>query len=143
MESELHKKLKQAVARELHIQQYTVYHEPPEPPLSRLFWYSYRPDVIGVISNNSKLIILVVECETNPSLQRMLRKTNQIKHVFYLQKCLNEDHLILPLLIIPSMKFNKINFLEIRRFWEIWIINNSGKILHKLSRINCIRKKKS
>ena len=135
MESELHKTLKQAVAHELHIQQYNIYYEPPKSPLNRLFSYSYRPDIMGIISKNSELIVTIAECETNPTLKRTLRKTNRIKQVFSLQKRLNENHFIFPLLTIPPMKLNKVNFIEIRRFWEIWIINNSGQILHKLSRI--------
>ena len=135
MEGKLHKLLKQSVEQELLNQYYEVYHEPPESPLKRLYWRSYRPDILGIFSKNSKLIIVIVECETKPSFKKILKKTNQIRYGFSLQKQLNENHFIFPLLVIPAMYLNKINFLEIRKFWHIWIINDSGKILHKLPHI--------
>jgi len=135
LEGKLHKLLKQSVTQDLLNQYYEVYHEPPESPLKRLYWRSYRPDILGIYSNNSKLIIVIAECEAKPSFKKTLRKTNQIRYGFSLQKRLNEKHFIFPLLVIPAMNFNKINFLEIRKFWQIWIINNSGKILHKLPHI--------
>ena len=135
MEGKLRKSLKQSVTQELLNQYYEVYHETPESPLKRLYWHSYSPDILGIYSNNSKLIIVIAECETKPSFEKTLRKTNQIRYGFSLQKQLNEYHFIFPLLVIPAINFNKINFLEIRKFWQIWIINNSGKILYKLPNI--------
>lgn len=50
-------------------------------------------------------------------------------------KQLNEKHAILPLLIIPFRNLYKVNCLESRRFWEIWIVNNIGETMHKISHI--------
>lgn len=98
-------------------------------------WHSYRPDILGILKSEKKLKIVIVECETKPNRNRVLKKTLQIKRVLSLQKQLNEHHFVLPLLAIPALNLHKINFLDIRSFWEIWIINQNGKILHKISRI--------
>ena len=134
MEGKLHKLLKLATRKELTCQNYTLYHEPAESPLDRLFWHSYRPDILGVQKMGSILKIVLVECETKPNQKRVLRKTAQIKRVFSLQKQLNEKHAVLPLLVIPFRNLHKVNCLEIRRFWEIWIVKYIGEIMHKISR---------
>jgi hypothetical protein len=135
MESQLHKLLKNTVTQELQYQKYTIYLEPQESPFKRMWWHSYRPDILGILSNNSDLLVVLVECETKPNRLRVMQKTSQIKHVFSLQKRLNENHVILPLLVIPPMNLHKVNCLEVRRFWEVWIVNYSREILHKLPRI--------
>jgi hypothetical protein len=134
MEGQLHKFLKHRVAQELQCQNYTIYHEPPDSPFDRLLWRSYRPDILGVLTRNSILQVVLAECETKPSQKRILKKTTQIRQVLSLQKQLNENHNILPLLVIPSLTLHKVNCVAIRRFWEIWILDSSGAILHKILR---------
>ena len=134
MEGRLHKLFKGVVKKELLEENYVVYLEPSEPPLERLRWKSYRPDVLGIISDTSTFNLALAECETSPNSKRILTKTSKIKQTLALQKQLNESHIIRPLLIIPPMKLDKINCPAIRRFWEIWIINPRGKITHKIPR---------
>lgn len=134
MESNLHKLLKNIIAKELLRLNYILYFETPTSPVSRLWWTSYRPDIFGVIENEKSMSIILVECETNPTKTRMLKKTIQIKRVLSLQKRLNEKHRILPLLAIPSLTLNRVNCKEIRNFWEVWIITPSAEIKHKLFR---------
>ncbi|MCW3997848.1 MAG: hypothetical protein NWF10_04690 [Candidatus Bathyarchaeota archaeon] len=134
MEGQLHKFLKQSVALELQRKNYKLYNEPPESPFSRLWWHSYRPDILGLLSNKSVLQVILVECETKPNQKRVLEKTSQIRSVLSLQKQLYEHHTILPLLVIPPLTLHKVNCLAIRQFWEIWIVNPSGVILHKILR---------
>ena len=134
MESQLHKLLKHTIAQELQKDNYKIYYEVVWSPFSRLMWHSYRPDILGVYKNENMIQIVLVECETKPNRKRVLQKTKQIKRVFSLQKQLDEHHFILPLLVIPAMNFHKINYLEIRQFWEIWIVNNKGEIIHKITR---------
>jgi hypothetical protein len=134
MESHLHKHLKHTIAQELQRKNYTLYFEAHCSPFSRLLWNSYCPDILGVLENKNSLKIILVECETKPTKKRVIKKTIQIKQVLSLQKRLNEKHVILPLLAIPAMNLYKVNGKEIRNFWEIWIINQSGEILHKLFR---------
>ena len=92
-------------------------------------------NILGILEDENKLHIVLVECETNPIKTRIFKKTNQIKKALSLQKRLNEKHLILPLLAIPPLNLHKINCRKIREFWEIWIINQSNKVAHKLYRI--------
>ena len=67
-------------------------------------------------------------------MNRLLEKTNKIKKYFSLQKKLHENANILPLIVIPSFNLNKIISKKVRQLWDIWIINNSGIILHKIPR---------
>lgn len=135
IESHLHKLLKNAVAKELHKIDFTLYFESPFSPVRRLWWTSYRPDILGILEDESRLHIILVECETNPMKRRILKKANKIKKAFALQKRLNENHSILPLLAIPPLNLHKINSRKIREFWEIWIINQFNEVIHKLYRI--------
>jgi hypothetical protein len=132
MEGRLHKLFKVVVKKKLLEENYTVYVEPSKPPLERLWWRSYRPDVLGIISDKSIFKLALAECETAPNSKRILAKTSKIRQTLALQKQLNERHIIRLLLIIPPMKFDRINCTAIRRFWEIWIINQRGKITHKI-----------
>ena len=70
MEGALHKFLKETVADELQRQNYSIYYEPLESPLKRLWWNSYRPDVFAVKSRKSNLDVIFVECETKPNRKR-------------------------------------------------------------------------
>jgi hypothetical protein len=63
----------------------------------------------------------------------VLTKIQLIKKNLSLQKQLLENTTIRPLLIIPPNNLQKIICPAIRSFWEIWIINESGKIKHKIS----------
>jgi hypothetical protein len=134
MEGQLHKLLKETVAKELENQNFKLYYEPSESPLNRVSWYSYRPDILGICVKNSTLQIMLVECETKPNQKRILEKTSQIKKVFSLQKQLWEYHKIIPILAIPVLNLYKVNCTRIRKFWEIWIVNQSGRLLHKIFR---------
>lgn len=78
MEGKLHGLLKKTAVRELGIEGYRVYVEPPESPIERLNWSLYRPDVLGVISSESESIFAFVECETSPSASRLRNKTSKI-----------------------------------------------------------------
>ena len=134
MEGHLHKFLKHTVGQELQNQNYTLHYEPLESPLSRLWWHSYRPDILATLSSNFNLKVVLVECETQPNRKRVLTKTAQIQQSLSLQKRLHENTSILPLLVIPPANLYKIICSAIRRFWEIWIVNRAGEIKHKISR---------
>jgi|WetSurMetagenome_2_1015567.scaffolds.fasta_scaffold116592_2 hypothetical protein len=49
-------------------------------------------------------------------------------------KLLFENTMILPLLVIPPNNLQKMMFSSIRKFWEIWIINQEKQIKHKIPR---------
>ena len=133
-EGQLNKLHKESVAKELQKQNYTIYYEPLESPLKFLLWHSYRPDILAIKQSNPVQKIVLVECETNPNRQRVLTKKKQIKKNLSLQKQLLKNTNVLPILVIPPNNLEKMIFSPIRRFWEIWIINQKGQIKHKISR---------
>ena len=138
MEGSFHKFLKDRVADELQKQNHSIYYEPLESPLERLWWDYYRPDLLALKRLSLELKIVLVECETRPNMKRLLKKTEKIQHFLSLQKVLDEKASITPLLVIPPFNLSKIISCRVRQFWEIWIINDVGKILHKISRVkNC------
>jgi len=132
MESDLHGLLQETVLEELGREGYEIYVEPPNPPLGRLTWSSYRPDILGVIREEIGLSVVLAECETNPDVRRVKTKTSKIGRTFKMQKRLNEKHLIRLLLVIPAGALHKVNHRPIRSFWEIWIVNKKGEIIHKI-----------
>jgi hypothetical protein len=118
-EGTLHKLHKQTVAQELQKQSYGIHFEPWESPLDLLWWQAYKPDILAIKQANSSRRIVLVECETKPSRQRVLAKTRQIKKNLAIQKQLFENTMILPLLVIPPNNLQKMMFSPIRKFWEI------------------------
>lgn len=133
-EGPLHKLHKQTVAEELQKKSYGIHFEPWESPLKLLWWQSYKPDILATKQTSSSQKIVFVECETKPNRKRVLAKTMQIKKNLAIQKQLFENTMVLPLLVIPPNNLQKILFSTIRKFWEIWIINQEGQIKHKIPR---------
>ena len=134
MEGRLHKSLKYSVAKELASQNYIIYYEPLESPFSHLWWHSYRPDILATLSDGFNQQIVLVECETKPNRKRVLKKTAKIKKNLSLQNRLHENTSILPLLIIPPKYLYRTMCSTIQGFWEIWIVNQLGKIKYRISR---------
>ena len=135
LESRLHELFKKAVFTELEREGYDLYVEPPEPPLSRLSWSQYRPDVFGILSNEAESKFAIVECETDPRIKRIIEKLSKIKRSLTIQKILSERSVLLRLLlVIPSGMLHRVNCSDIRRFWEIWIANYRGEIIHKIQK---------
>lgn len=135
MEGEYHKLMKITVLTELKKEGYELYLEPLESPIESLDWDYYRPDLIGIITNQNLLEIVLVECETKPNFVNLEQKASKIKHTFKLQKQLNKKNRLKFLLAIPFGTLNKINHSKNRRLWDIWIINNKGNIIHKIPQL--------
>lgn len=134
MESRLHELFKRAVFTELEREGYDLYVEPLEPPLSRLNWSQYRPDVFGVLYDEAESRFVLVECETDPRIKRIKGKLSKIRSL-NIQKILNEKRVVFRLLlVIPLGMLHRVNCLEIRRFWEIWIVNYRGEIIYKIQK---------
>jgi hypothetical protein len=89
---------------------------------------------LAIKQADSSQRIVLVECETKPNRKRVLAKTVQIRMNLSIQKQLFENTMVLPLLVIPPNNLQKILFSTIRKFWEIWIINQEGQIKHKIPR---------
>ena len=118
--------------KELLAEGYLLYAEPLASPVKRISWFAYRPDIFGLQVTRNAFKLVFVECETTPTQTKVSKKTKQIKAAFQFQKRLNELHRLRSLLIIPPLTFHKINNRTIRQFWEIWIINCHGIIIHKI-----------
>jgi hypothetical protein len=118
--------------KELLAEGYNLYAEPLASPVKRLSWSAYRPDIFGLQTTSNAFKLVFVECETAPTQTKISKKTEQVKTACRFQKRLNECHHLQSLLIIPPLTFSKINSTIIRRFWEIWIINHQGIIIHKI-----------
>ncbi|MCJ7636256.1 MAG: hypothetical protein MUO21_02070 [Nitrososphaeraceae archaeon] len=131
---ELHEILRNSAIRELQKEGYEIIVEPADSPFQRLNWRSYRPDLLGLFSNDSDFIIIFVECETNPNIRRIMEKTFKLRQSLTLQKRINENHIFRYLLLIPSNSLARINSLEIHYFWEIWIVNQVGNVIYKIPR---------
>ena len=111
---------------------YDLYTEPFASPVKRVSWSAYRPDIFGLQLTSNLFKLVFVECETAPTQTKINKKTKQVKIAFRFQKRLNELHQLRSLLVIPPLTFNKVNSTIIRRFWEIWVINRHGTIIHKI-----------
>ncbi len=133
MEGKKHELLKLTAVRELKADGYRVYVEPPESPDERLAWGLYRPDILGIVSARDESRYAVVECETAPSTKRVRGKTSKI-HSLTLQKRLNEKHDFRFILIILPGLLNRTLYPDMRRLWEIWIVNTAGELCHKIPR---------
>jgi len=132
MESDLHELLKETVLDELGREGYETYVEPSDPPLERLMWSYYRPDILGVICEETVLNVVLVECETNPNVRRVKTKASKIGCTFTVQKRLNENNLLRLLLVIPAGVLHKVNHQVIRSLWEIWLVSNKGKVVYRI-----------
>ena len=135
VEGSSHQLLKDVALDELGREGYDLYVEPSESPLERLVWRFYRPDILGLIRGRTLLSLVLVECETNPGLRRMMAKMAKIRRSLGLQKRLNENHLLRLLLVIPPGALHRVASSSIRRLWEIWIVNETGNILHKIPQL--------
>jgi len=116
MEGQLHNLLKRTVFTELEKEGYALFIEPIESPLERLWWNSYKPDLLGIMSYDNCFKIALVECETNPRKRRVIEKILKIRVSLTLQAKLNEKQVIRPILSIPTVTFYRINYPEIREF---------------------------
>ena len=99
-------------------------------------WHSYHPDILAVLLDECDLRVVLVECETKPSYKRVMQNTELIRGVLSFQKRLYERHVIVPLFVIPSLSLYKVVCLDIRRFWEIWVINLLEEIMRKIPRLD-------
>jgi hypothetical protein len=132
MESDFHKLMKDSVASELSYEGYQLHVEPLNPPLDRLTWSYYRPDILGLKDGESKMRVVFAECETNPCISRIKGKNTQVKRIV-LQTFLDENHELRLILAIPCRMFSRVNISQVRRLWEIWIINQKGRIIYKVN----------
>ncbi|UCE10720.1 MAG: hypothetical protein JSW61_01955 [Candidatus Thorarchaeota archaeon] len=124
--------MKSTVSHELAEEGYIIHLEPWNPPLERLTWSCYRPDILGVKDREFRLKVALAECETNPSISRIRNKNTQVRRIV-LQALLGETCELRLILAIPCGMLSRANHTPIRRLWEIWAINKNGRIIYKVT----------
>jgi len=134
VETRLHNLLKTVAFSELEKAGYDLFVEPSESPVARLSWSFYRPDILGILSSETEFKLILVECETDPRMGRVRGKGVRIRRYLTFQRRLNETCDTRLLLVVPSGKLRAINALDVRRLWEIWIVNYDGKVVCKIPR---------
>jgi len=135
MPENLHQILKKAAASELKKEGYELFFEPAYSPIKRLHWFAYRPDIMGLISEDHELKLAFVECETSPRSRKMNNKTYKIESSMKLQKCLDEGHSFRFLLVIPTGTLSRILCADVHGLWEVWTVNNLAEVVTKPSKI--------
>jgi hypothetical protein len=122
--------MKSMVRSELEFDRYRVLEEPTFPPLRRMSWTAYRPDLLGFRSDIRTEEIAVVECETHPSMTRFLSKNYSS---LWFEPSIFHEGSIRRILAVPRGKLRTLD-LRLRRQWEIWVLGSTGP-LEKISTI--------
>ncbi len=129
-ESELHRRLKADVSRELQKDGYSIYHEPAYSPLPGVGWSAYRPDLFGQKDCSDGEDFVLVECETQPSMRKLAIKSSSR---IWMQSHINHADRLRRILAIPPGTLKKLDT-KIRWNWEIWIVDNEiFRIRHPLT----------
>jgi hypothetical protein len=123
-ESSLHLRMKSIMRDELEEEGYVILEEPKFPPSTRLCWSSYRPDLLGYKGDESREDLVVVECETHPSMARFGSKNFAS---FWFQPYIFRQGRVRWVLAIPQGKLHSVDMM-LRRTWEIWILGHNRPI---------------
>ena len=134
-ESSLHLRMKSIMMKELKDEDYSVVAEPLSPPMARVTWASYRPDIMGYRSEEGREEIALVECETHPNMRRF-RLKNSLSVRF--QPFLFREGSMRRILAVPKGRLGSVD-LELRSAWEIWVLGDVGPIC-RIGRITDDRK---
>jgi hypothetical protein len=125
MESDLHRSMKGMVKQVLEVERYRVMEEPLYPPARWIHWESYRPDLLGLRSDNTSEQLVIVECETHPNMKRLLAKNFAS---LWFEPSVLRDGSIRRILAIPRGNLSKLD-LRLRNRWEVWILGATGPLV--------------
>jgi len=117
-ESTRHRTMKAIVRSELEGDRYSVVEEPLFPPRGKAHWESYRPDLLGYRSEGGSEEMVLVECETRPSMRRF--RSKNYSSVWF-QPYLFRKGAIRRILAVPQGKLGAVD-MSIRRGWEVWVV---------------------
>jgi hypothetical protein len=123
--------MKGIVRGELEQESYRLLEEPLYPPSKRISWSTYRPDLLGFRSDSTTEEVVIVECETHPSMKRF-RSKNYSSLSF--QPSVLRDGRIRRILAVPRGRLHSVD-LRLRNQWEIWVLGSSSPI-QKISSIS-------
>jgi hypothetical protein len=125
MESDLHRSMKGMIRQALEVERYRVMEEPLYPPARWIHWESYRPDLLGLRSDNTSEQLVIVECETHPNMKRLLAKNFAS---LWFEPSVLRDGSIRRILAIPRGNLSKLD-LRLRNRWEVWILGATGPLV--------------
>lgn len=119
-ESTVYRRMKAIVKEELERENYRVLEEPLAPPSGRISWCAYRPDLLGYRLESGEEGLVIVECETHPSMRRFGMK-NYASLKFQPFLFLNGS--VRRILAVPQGKLAAVD-VNLRKEWEIWILGS-------------------
>lgn len=124
-ESDLHRSMKRAVRVELEMEGYYLVEEPSWPPMQRVSWSAYRPDILGLRRDSAVEEVVIVECETRPSMSRFRAKNHSS---LCLQTSVLYEGRIRRILAIPQGRLDSVD-LRLRDKWEVWIMGTAHPVM--------------
>jgi hypothetical protein len=110
--------MKAIVRAELECERYAVVEEPLFPPGGKVAWTSYRPDLLGYRSEGGTEELVLVECETRPSMKRFRSKNHSS---VWFQPYLFRRGSVRRILAVPQGKLGLVD-MKLRDKWEIWVL---------------------
>ena len=116
--------MKVIVRGELEHESYRLLEEPLFPPSRRISWSAYRPDLLGFRSDSKTEEVVIVECETRPSMKRFRSKNYSS---LWFQPSVLRDGTIRRILAVPRGRLHSVD-LRLRNQWEIWVLGSSSPI---------------
>ncbi len=125
VESPVHKAMKEVVRAELEREHYSVVEEPLFIPGKKLAWSSYRPDLLGYKRDDGSEEVVLVECETHPSMRRFGLKNHSS---VWLQPSLPMNGSVRRILAINRGWLRAVD-MELRSHWEIWVLGEAGPLI--------------
>ncbi len=125
VESAVHRVMKEVVRAELERERYSVVEEPLFIPGEKVTWSSYRPDLMGYRRGNGSEEIVLVECETRPSMRRFRLKNHSS---VWLQPSLAMNGSVRRVLAIRRGWLRAVD-MELRSQWEIWVLGEAGPLV--------------
>lgn len=117
-ESSVHRSMKAIVRAELERERYAVVEEPILPSSRKASWTSYRPDLLGYRSEKGTEELVLVECETRPSMRRFGSKNHSS---VWFQPYLFSRGSVRRILAVPQGKLRRVD-MRLRYKWEIWVL---------------------
>ena len=103
---------------------YSVLEEPLYPPSQRVSWSSYRPDLLGFRSSGGRDEVVIVECETHPSMARFTSKN--YSSLWFEPSVLSQGS-IRRILAVPRGTLHAVD-LRLRGEWEIWVLGATAPL---------------
>ena len=110
--------MKAMVRADLERERYAIVEEPLYPPGQKMSWSSYRPDLLGYRAEGGTEELVLVECETRPS---MLRFRSKNYSSVWFQPDLFRRGSVRRILAIPQGKLRAVD-MKLRAHWEIWVL---------------------